>query len=378
MRKSAKWRVAIMLVAPLIGAVTTAVPANAETVTGAAEKAVEAGATPSWCNEGNWPTGFPCWLDGVLNDKYRRGVAVGTTALSQADWAADYAVNGDKTDPPVGVVNSLLGQAVNQTETLLELMGLYVSVSVVSGTAGAYVNYYGPGGPITRGVGVSQPDLYTPTTNPTGWLDGYTHCPTCIAAAPGNYPQGSSDDGVSNFYWVNNVALYHRPNDSSGGPNALDGRINYNFYRSNNKPNPAWDFFASSHAYSVTPINGRKLKELNAHILPKGELEPVDADPLAVNKFGSAGSWNLGANLQGEAKMGNYGGGAGFNIGKTWNYPEGYGGGGQLSSGEHYTHWKTGSGSGSGTAKSTAGVETWKRPTDGSGYYQIGAVATWK
>lgn len=373
-----KKRLAVTAFIPLVAAgllTAPAAPASAESVTGSTERGIDgllSGNGP-WCYI--WEISGPCFLDPVDRVLLPMAFNAETTALAETDWAIDQALYADKTDPATWA-GGLVGHAVNQAETLAGLLGLYVNVSVVSSTPGVHVQYYGPGGPVDKYVGVSQPDPFN-LPNPTGCLP-----PSCtpVTALAQNQPapNGGQDDAVSNFSWRSNYTMYHNPNDSSGGPGKVDGRINYNFYRTTGKPRQEWDFFATSMAYSVTPINGHRLKEMVSHISPRGDLEPVDADPLAVNKFGSAGSWSLGASLMGEAKMGNYGGGGSFSIGRTWNYPEGYGGGGQLSSGEHYAMWKTGSGSGSTYAKSTAGVETWKRPTGGAAGYAIWSGVTVK
>lgn len=169
-------------------------------------------------------------------------------------------------------------------------------------------------------------------------------------------------DQVSKFTWVNDIEI---PWDRNGnGHMRVDGLAWSNLYESEPQPNPAWRFYASSQANTVTPLSSKaKLKSVTGEITPGEEVQRVEMEPIDVHPYGSSGTINLGATLAGEAKTGMYGGGASFSIGRSWNVSEGHAGGAVDSQKNHVTVW-VGNKGGTKWTKSSQGVETWKVPAD--------------
>ena len=345
-----KW--AVMSAASLSLALVPAV-ASANSVTGLAEYTYEQ------CNEGIYPQPRTHLLTNLVD-----GVMAGANGQYHFCWNAfSYGVNSNAEEvvyTPNNLVSTTLGfldtvdgelqtvwavtsQLFGQVESLT---GIRAAVSV--GLSGTDPNV----GLVLKGGGFNEDRRYTLSLS-------------CAVGCVGAHrtPPPSGDDSVSKFKFIDDAPIGWYPETTDG---RLNGKANLNLYEAIAKPNDAWDFLASSQWSSATPGDGYRITKVLAEATPEGQnVGIVEADPLSVAKYGSAGSFNLGASLSGEAKFGNYGGGGSFNIGRTWNFAEGTVGGGVLSGDTHYTQWQAGNKAGSTTAKSTAGVETWKVPTDG-------------
>jgi hypothetical protein len=265
--------------------------------------------------------------DLLVNQPLNSATATANTAAGAPD-SVDAAVQG---------LASVAGHVVAQVESL---SGLYWAVSVATG----------PGG---------LPSVTTFTGN-------------------GNAPEAmstmsSGSDSTSSFRWIADARLYWDPD--TNGEGAVDGLDIANVYTTSREVHPAFRFYSTSQAASVTPVNGKKLSKVLTTLIPDNNVEVVEASPLSVNKYGSAGSLSLGATLKGE---GQGGGGIEFSIGRTWNYAEGTVGCGLYSSGEHYCLWQSSGKSGATTAKSAEGVETWKVPVDQNAQLAFQATAWWR
>lgn len=317
----------------LIVSILLALPAaeaQAESTTGSAENAaVECTAT---AEDAPVSTSTPAWVYGtVIKPEYAGHRCngeigdIGRVQVQRSEDAAGAAANTavgapDSIDAAVQGLASVVGQVVAQVESLT---GLYWAVSV----AGS-----GPGG-----------------------------LPSASTFAGGTGPSAmttSGSDTTSRFRWIADAHLYWDP--ATNGQGAVDGMCIANLYTTSQSIHNGFRFYATSQAASATPVNNARLTKLLASLVPDSEVEPVEASPLSVNRYGSSGSMNLGASLKGEA--GNFG--AEFTIGRTWSFADGTVGGGLLHSGEHYTQWQSGTKTGSSTAKSAEGVETWKVPTN--------------
>lgn len=284
----------------------------------------------------------------VVNEAIKSANSVNQTANAKL---ARNAGAGDLLD-------GILGTVVSQVE---QLTGLEAGVKV------SYTCCYVGAQAKVLGFQVDERVGFSPDLSNSCLLDG------CWFPTSGSNPQPSSTgDSTSNFRYSNQAILYW--SRGSGGSGNLDGRAMYTLYEQSYKPREESDFWATSQKASVTPRNGKRMTEVYTNVSPAERgLQLSDADPFSVNEYGSAGSFSLGASLSGEYR----GAGGSFSIGRTWNYPRGYNGGGFLSSGEHYGLWRLADGDGDQYAKGAQGVETWRSPTNAYVGWNVGATATY-
>lgn len=220
--------------------------------------------------------------------------------LYSATAAANTALGApDSVDAAVQGLASVVGQVVAQVESL---SGLYWAVSVATGPGGIPT--------VTTSTGSSAPEAMSTTS--------------------------SGSDSTSNFHWIADARLYWDPDTSGQG--AVDGIDIGNLYTTDRQVHPAFRFYSTSQAASATPVRGHKLSKLLTTLIPDDNVEVVEASPISVNKYGSAGSMSIGATLKGEGQSG---GGIEFSIGRTWSYAEGTVGCGLYHTGEHYCLWQS-------------------------------------
>lgn len=323
--------------------------ASASSLTGVAEYTYER------CNQA-WPAPNPQLATNLVS-----GAQAGAAGGHHFCWdALMYGVNSYSEGPlkaPGSVVATALGfpdSVDTELQTAWALTGKVLAqvenLTGIRGGVSVELNGTNPGVSYTvRGAGFN-------------YRQRIVIRPLCLTCPSLNDASQSGGDSVSKFAWIDDARLTWT---NEATDNRANGLAILNLYGANYKPHEAWDFYASAQAASVTPQNGHRVTKVLMEARPdNNNISVVEADPLSVNKYGSAGSFNLGATLSGEAKFGNYGGGGSFSVGRTWNFAEGTVGGGLLSEGTHYTQWQSGNKSGSTTAKSAQGVETWKVPTD--------------
>jgi hypothetical protein len=178
---------------------------------------------------------------------------------------------------------------------------------------------------------------------------------------------GFSDDSTSHMSYegTNKFPWDYKTN----GKKAVDGLGWTHIYRAETEPNPAWDYWATSQGLSLTPKDGWRMKKVFTQLGAGEHMQMVNFSPVDVRKYGSSGSITLSATLSGEAKWGNYQGGAGVGIGRTWDVAEGSAGGAPTSHDQHYGIWEAGNKAGSSTAKAAEGQETWKVPPSDDVYW---------
>jgi hypothetical protein len=179
-------------------------------------------------------------------------------------------------------------------------------------------------------------------------------------------------DSPDGFTYNNTAKLYWDPNASSGSKGHLDGEVIYNVYNQSKRYDEDFDFWATSQVGSVTPLKGSHIAEIDSAVEPNDDEELVESDPTVVNQEGSSGSLTLDASLAGEFK----GASASVGLSRTWHYPHGYVGGGNLHNDEHYCEWALAGGADTG-AKGCRGVETWKEPINEAAWWYIGSYAHW-
>lgn len=200
-------------------------------------------------------------------------------------------------------------------------------------------------------------------------------CPTCInlfgrsqAASASSDPGGPELVSANRFRLNNTFNLYWYPERFDY---KLDGRITYLIYQQEEKTHPSRDFWATSQAAGLAPMNGCRLSGLESFMNPKGnDMQPVTVAPNGDREEGNSGSLTLNADLSGEYR----GAGGSAGISRTWNYSAGRVGGYSRSNNGHTVYWGS-NGRPQGYPKSAEGVETWTIPNNLEVVWYVGGMA---
>jgi hypothetical protein len=330
------------------------------------------------------------WVD--ANVDHARWTAVDEPASMAFSEAYDVVIGGQSpdTNPNTSFV-ALLGEAVEQANSLVELVQSYADVRALSSNSVAVeATAEAPGVSFRRYARVSYcvtlacagqlPSSLPPSTGclPPACDGPYRIGTVASATVTDSYftlAGGPSEDSTTNFRWVGDAVYTHDPDSETGGPRMAYGRAVFQKYYQTRRYHERFDFYATTQKYSVTPIASRGCRITNTVSLvnPKHSLELVDWDPGIVEKRGSAGSRTIAASVTRESEGNGLSGTLG--VSKTWDIPAGYAGGETSTKGGHRVVWHSGVLGGDQYTKGGSGVETWKRPRAGAVGLLLGASA---